>query len=444
MIPRILVPTNIRPPDPDESAQGARRLSSVLDARTLVPADLPVFELDGRTSIPSHLPLDVLAARVLVPRDLPVRPLDLTSRIPAHVPLTVLDTRVAVPKDAALAELPVRPFLRRERLSEVLEPDVITTGEVNLLVRPVEERVSAWRFASRVSSIAFHSALLVLLLLQPKLFPTRAPTQEEIELARRQLSFIYLPPEVNDVPKVAPRAEASSPQIRVDPRVLRQIAPPSPELQPLPGPPQPERVTRDLPSAPTPQTPDSQPRGNPQREVARVNPVKPQEQAPTSGLTLPRISPGKALEESMRGAAKGGGGASTGFGGPAPPAPGGGGQGYLGGNLELLTPTEGVDFTNYLARVLASVKRNWDAVIPESARLGEKGMVVLQFRILRDGTVPYPEPVLVATSGKEPLDRAAASSIRTSNPFEPLPPAFRGPYIELRFIFLYNLRFDYQ
>ena len=110
----------------------------------------------------------------------------------------------------------------------------------------------------------------------------------------------------------------------------------------------------------------------------------------------------------------------------------------------MLTPTEGVDFTNYLDRVLASVRRNWYAVIPESARLGEKGRVMLQFRIMRDGSVPYTEPYLVATSGKEPLDRAAVSSIRTSNPFEPLPPAFSGPFIELRFIFLYNLPLDYQ
>jgi TonB family protein len=105
----------------------------------------------------------------------------------------------------------------------------------------------------------------------------------------------------------------------------------------------------------------------------------------------------------------------------------------------MLTPDEGVDFTNYLDRVLASVKRNWYAVIPESARMGEKGRVVLQFRILRDGNVPMPEPNLLLSSTKEPLDRAAMSSIRASSPFEQLPPAFSGPYIELRFIFLYNL-----
>jgi len=58
--------------------------------------------------------------------------------------------------------------------------------------------------------------------------------------------------------------------------------------------------------------------------------------------------------------------------------------------------------------------------------------------------VPLAEPELMGSSGKLPLDRAAVSSIRASSPFEPLPPAFSGPYIELRFIFLYNLPLDAQ
>jgi len=77
--------------------------------------------------------------------------------------------------------------------------------------------------------------------------------------------------------------------------------------------------------------------------------------------------------------------------------------------------------------------------MPESAQLGEQGKVVLQFRIMKNGVVPAPEPAMVGSSGKDPLDRAAVSSIRTSTPFEPLPSAFSGPFIELRFTFLYNL-----
>jgi TonB family protein len=77
--------------------------------------------------------------------------------------------------------------------------------------------------------------------------------------------------------------------------------------------------------------------------------------------------------------------------------------------------------------------------MPESARLGDRGRVTLQFRIMRNGVVPEAEPSMVGSSGKDPLDRAAVSSIRASTPFEPLPTAFSGPYIELRFIFLYNI-----
>jgi len=117
------------------------------------------------------------------------------------------------------------------------------------------------------------------------------------------------------------------------------------------------------------------------------------------------------------------------------PAP----RGRLRENVELLTPAEGVDFAPYLAHAMAQIKRNWYAAVPESARQEETGKVVLQFHILRDGHVPEREPVLVAGSGNQPLDRAALASIRSASPFEPLPAAFSGPAIELRLTFLYNL-----
>jgi hypothetical protein len=120
--------------------------------------------------------------------------------------------------------------------------------------------------------------------------------------------------------------------------------------------------------------------------------------------------------------------------------PGGGGQGAAYGAMELLTPTEGVNFDDYLRRVYITVKQNWFAVMPESVQLGEKGVVSLQFRIMRNGVVPTGEPVRVFGSGKEPLDRAAISSIRASTPFEPLPTPFKGEFIELRFTYYYNLQ----
>jgi TonB family protein len=451
MIPRILVPKNARPLAAPSDAP-PRRLSSELDARTLVPSNLPHIELDPRTLIPSHIPLGVLGSRVVVPRDMPYTPLDATSKTPDYVLLTILDSRVAVPKDAHASKLEPKQLVAIQDLPGVIDPDVLTTGEVNFMTQPVEERTSAWNAAARFSSIAFHFVVILFILFEPKLFPYRQPTREEID--RQNVTNLFLPSDVSDVPKVLPSPQPKSPQLRVDPRLLRQLAPPR-ELQPTPGPPEPERVVRDAPAPakPAPSAPMPQPRTQPPQDSPIRPPQLPPESASNS-LVLPRFSPGKALQQSMHDALKDGGTASAQFGGPVGPAPspggggmgggGGGGQGYLGGAVEMLTPTEGVDFTNYIARVLASVKRNWYAVMPESAHLGERGKVILQFRIMRNGVVPDAEPAMVGSSTKEPLDRAAISSIRASTPFEPLPPAFSGPFIELRFIFLYNIPLNDQ
>ena len=453
MIPRILVPRDLRFPVENHAAKKPGRISSLLDSRIVVPNNLPVAPIDPKSRIPSHVPLDVLSVRTLVPRDLPAKPIVDLRAIPDFVPLTILDSRVVVPAGVEPAELEPRAELPLQMFEDVIEPDVITTGEVNLLNKPVEERGSDWNEIARFGSLVLHVALVAFVLLSPKLFPYHVPTQEEVDLARKQLSFVYLPPSVEEVPKIAPQPQPPSPKMRIDPRILRKVAPPELEPSPMPGPPAPQpapSVQPNLPAAPTPQF--SRPQAQSGQSAQNLSPAPRMENvpppAPSNSLVLPHLSPGKALQESLQDALKANGGPGGGFGDPMPRYPrgggGGGGQSYLGGNLEMLTPTEGVDFSNYLARLLASVKRNWYAIIPESAKLGEKGRVILQFRITRDGNVPFPEPILVRTSGKEPLDRAAMASIRASSPFEPLPPAFSGPYIELRFIFLYNLPLNYQ
>ncbi|MBL8209244.1 MAG: TonB family protein [Bryobacterales bacterium] len=110
--------------------------------------------------------------------------------------------------------------------------------------------------------------------------------------------------------------------------------------------------------------------------------------------------------------------------------------GKMGSSLELLSDPQGADFRPYLLRVLAAVRRNWFAVIPESARLGRRGRVVIQFAIARDGNVP--KLVIAVPSGAEPLDRAAVAGISASNPFPPLPLDFKGDQIRLQLSFAYN------
>ena len=111
-----------------------------------------------------------------------------------------------------------------------------------------------------------------------------------------------------------------------------------------------------------------------------------------------------------------------------------------GTGVDILSDTQGVDFSAYIRRLLATLQRNWEAVMPESVRMGEQGVVFTTFSINPDGSVSAPDPTLERTSGKEPLDNAAMASIHASNPFEPLPSQFHGPYLKLRIAFLYNVR----
>ncbi|MGH9344159.1 MAG: TonB family protein [Terriglobia bacterium] len=103
----------------------------------------------------------------------------------------------------------------------------------------------------------------------------------------------------------------------------------------------------------------------------------------------------------------------------------------------ILSDTRGVDFGPYLAQILMIVRENWYAVIPEAARLGERGRTSLVFEILKDGSVPQLR--LVGPSGKDSLDRAAEAGIRASIPFPPLPKEFTGNHLVLQFNFFYNM-----
>ena len=444
MIPRLLVPMNARPPAVDTPT--ARRRPSTLDERTLVPAMLPIFPLDGRTNIPSSLPLESIAARTVVPRD--IKREDFALDEPSNLPLqpTEMDERVTVPQGAAPPEI-IAPS---ENLipAEIVDPDIFLTGEVNLLTETHTEDRAKSDLARNISSVLFHILLIAAIIVEPKVFPPRPKTQAELDLARRQMT-ILLPPGAFETPRPTPRREPPAETMKVDPRIIRKVAPPEPTPAP-PPPKQPERVVKELPSAPVPKPnvvppPDTT---APKTDAPKA-PLKletPDEQPKPNSLLLPKNSPGRSLQDSIREAAKMNAPRPIGDGGQIPTrgAPGGGGRGSVGAGIEMLTPTEGVDFNDYLARVYQSVKRNWFAVMPASVELGDKGVVSLQFRIMKNGGVPDGEPVKVFGSGKEPLDRAAISSIRTSNPFEPLPPAFSGPYIELRFTYYYNLQPDYS
>lgn len=167
---------------------------------------------------------------------------------------------------------------------------------------------------------------------------------------------------------------------------------------------------------------------------------------PPKGLGAARVQvPGATVAEATRDAMRGSHGGQVVGDIDVPPSAGIGGgltqrptPGKSATALELQSDPMGVDFKPYLIRILATVKRNWLAVTPESARLGRAGRVQIQFAIARDGSVP--KLVIAFPSGTEALDRAAVAGISASTPFEPLPSDFKGNQVRLQFTFSYNIR----
>jgi len=447
MIPRTLVPVNVRPVTPEEAKRTGNRITTYMDDRTVIPAgasDAP--PLTGKSNIPAHLPLGVLVNRTLVERGMAVKPFEPMAPVSDTIPLAILDSRMVVPayvEPPAPGELKEfeRPPELTDDLRQVIEPDIFITGDANLLIEPEEKRDARFDLTTRTLSVLVHIGFIIFLVFVPKIFPTHVPTQQETELARQQLTYL-LPPET-PAPRTPP-----APKLRITPRELNRVAPPiepPPEPKPTPAPVAPTpKAPAELPDAPRPQIPVAPPPPQQtQPAPSQLEPVKPSPaQNPNRlNLQLPSTSLHDQLQEAIQ--HNTGGGIQMPSGRDIPQGPGGPGGPGMQPGAQILTPTEGVDFTSYIQRLLATLRRNWEAVMPQSAMMGDKGVVAATFQINRDGSVPAPDPLLDRTSGKGPLDNAAMSAIRASNPFEPLPSEFKGPYIRLRIFFLYNLPLDY-
>lgn len=111
-------------------------------------------------------------------------------------------------------------------------------------------------------------------------------------------------------------------------------------------------------------------------------------------------------------------------------------RGATASNLQLLSDADGFDFKPYLMQVLASVRRNWMANLPDAVNTGRRGKVVIQFIIDRHGAIP--KMVIASSSGTEAFDRAAVFGVNASAPLPPLPADFKGEQIRLQLAFSYN------
>ena len=258
----------------------------------------------------------------------------------------------------------------------------------------------------------------------------------------KNLTFLALPPDAQKITQ-RPHTNIASDKNRIattkhpelDPKELRNIL-----ASPPPG----------APGMRGPATPQTQPPAMAQNQpnVPQGQPAPQQTQRPqfqsdqTAQLQAPPrpnnsfskygggMSAAESMQQAMAGAAAHRGGGQEGDFGL-----GTGAHGRQLGNLEVLSDTQGVDFGPYLQRILQDVRENWYHAIPESAEM-KKGKLQIEFAIGKDGRVA--DMRLTLPSGDVALDRAAWAGISASNPFPPLPSAFTGPYLALRFRFYYN------
>jgi TonB family protein len=263
----------------------------------------------------------------------------------------------------------------------------------------------------------------------------------------KELTYLDLPPDaLNPKPKQSDiisdkNRVAQSKNPTLDKKTLQQLqamkraGPPTPAPEPAPQmgqtpqPPAQQALAAPPPPQPMPQQRPSQPL--PPNQQAKLEAPAPTQPNFSTGATTAGQAVQQAARNAMRPGQVGGGGD---MGANAPlQHPG------TSGAVDVLSDTMGVDFGPYIRRIIYDTERSWWPIIPESARppLFKQGKVGIRFKILPDGSVK--QMILEFPSGDVALDHAAWGGITGASPYPPLPKDFKGPFLELRFYFLYNI-----
>jgi len=329
-----------------------------------------------------------------------------------------------------------------------MEPDEL----LHLIDQLEDERSRSRRREGIWVSVIAHIILFWFLIYGPRFLPHRprvvVPSDQ---LQQKDMTFLNLPPDALKNIKPRPNAPlsdknriAQAPHPVPDRKTLRQL-----QSMLRAGPPHPTApAAPPAPQQPAPQPPRQQAQAQPRPvQQAPPPPIRPaqqaQLQAPQPAPTQPNFNTGSqtagdAIQQALRNAARSPG-ASGDYGANAPsqhPA--------MNAGADILSDTMGVNFGPYMQRVIADTYRAWLPIIPESARppLNKQGKVGVRFKIYPDGSVK--QMILEFPSGDVALDRAAWGGITGASPYPPLPKAFKGPYLELRFGFFYNLNPNQQ
>ena len=337
---------------------------------------------------------------------------------------------------------PPEPPRKRSRYED-LEPHEL----LNLIDSLQDERSRARLREGIWVSVIAHIIIFWYLAYGPKMFrhvrvvnPSDMLKQHE-----KDLTYLDLPPDALKAIKPKPTNTisdkdrvAQTKQPTLDKKTLQELQAMKKAGPPVPEPAPQQQAQMQAPAPPMQQQQQAQQQQQRQPPPpAQPNQLEAPAPPPQPSFNTGQTSAGQAIRDAARAAASRPGagqyGGDSGLG--LPPQH----QGLQSG-AEVLSDTMGVDFGPYIQRVVHDTERSWWPIIPESVRppLLKRGTVGIRFKIMPDGSVK--EMILELPSGDVALDRAAWGGITGAAPYPQLPQQFHGPFLELRFHFLYNIQ----
>lgn len=278
-------------------------------------------------------------------------------------------------------------------------------------------------------AILIHLVLLSGITWIPKYIFKVPPVVDPFDAIRQRkddLRYLDLPPDL--IKRAQPRAQVKpTPEKppRIDQKTLEAL---NKATQP-PLPPTPAPKVEQAPATPPPAPPKPQSQSQLEAPVPKPPPQRP-------SFAMGSQNPADQLRDAMRGSRRPGTGADN-----APSNPGMAIHPGAGGGVTILSDQQGVDFNPWLRRWYFETEHTWDPLIPDEVNppILKQGQCMIRFKILPNGRIMEGSMVLEGRSGDTALDRAAWGALTGSN-YPPLPREFHGPYIELRAVFMYNLR----
>lgn len=342
---------------------------------------------------------------------------DSPARAPRNAPLSFVPHEV--PGDSASQQVRIRT----SRYGELDEHELIH------LLDSIEDERARSRFRESIYISLFIWIAIAWLVLYGPRYLWHAPklvTPFEV-LKQRELTQLNMP-SLHAPPPSSPR-----PAPKVDNRMLehlRSMEPPPPRTPPTEAPkiaqPPAPAISNNAPPVPAPALPLP---NAPQPTPRTTPPVVAEAPTPQPG-TKPNFNTNGSAEDAIQNAIRNsarnpGGGGATG-------SPG------LGSGAEILSDTQGVDFSAYLYRLKRDTTHAWLPLLPQEVEppLSKSGITEIIVTILPDGTIG--DMKLAGSTHDDSINRAAWGSIVSQGKLPPLPKNFHGPNLVIRMTFAVN------